>query len=53
MPRTTDDELGGRDEAPRHGRETVGTIFADTDERQPFLRGSAHRMMSELVACAC
>src|SRR6476646_7857279 len=27
MPRTADDELGGRDEPPRHGRETVETIL--------------------------
>jgi hypothetical protein len=53
MPGTTDNELGIRDEAPRNGRESVETILADADEREPFLCGRAHASCSGVNACAC
>ena len=53
MPRAADDELGVRNETPGYGRETVETILADADEREPFLCGRAHAVISVAHACAC
>ena len=51
MPRPADDKLGIGDEPPRNGRETVETILADADEREPFLAGG-HAALSGTGACA-